>query len=60
MITKEKLIAMINKLPEEFAIEQVIEELILLDKIERGVEDVDQGKTYASKEAERRLSKWLK
>ncbi len=60
MITKEKLIDAIKKLPEGFTIEQVIEELILLDKIDKGVEDIDQGKIYSSEEAEKRLSKWLK
>jgi predicted transcriptional regulator len=60
MVTKEKLIEAIKKLPEGFTIEQVIEELVLLDKIEKGVEDIDQGKIYSTKEAEKRLSKWLK
>jgi predicted transcriptional regulator len=60
MITKEKLIEAIKKLPEGFTIEQVIEELVLLDKIEKGIEDIDQGKIYSSEEAENRLSKWLK
>ena len=55
MVTKEKLIEAIKKLPEGFTIEQVIEELVLLDKIEKGVEDIDQGKIYSSKEAEKRL-----
>ena len=60
MITKEKLIEAIKKLPEGFTLEQVIEELILLDKIEKGVNDIDEGRIYANKEAENRLSKWLK
>ena len=60
MITKEKLIEAIKKLPEGFTLEQVIEELILLDKIEKGVSDIDEGRIYSNKEAENRLSKWLK
>ena len=60
MISKEKLIEAIKNLLEGFTIEQVIEELVLLDKIEKGVEDIDQGKIYSSEEAENRLSKWLR
>ncbi len=60
MITKEKLIKAIKKLPEGFTIEQVIEELILLDKIEKGVKDIEKGRIYSSEEAERRLAKWLR
>ncbi|MCK4830681.1 hypothetical protein KA005_83985 [bacterium] len=54
------MIDAIKKLPEGFTLEQVIEELILLDKIEKGVNDIDEGRIYSNKEAEKRLSKWLK
>ena len=60
MITKEKFIKAIKKLPEGLTIEQVIEELILLDKIEKGVKDIEKGRIYSSEEAERRLAKWLR
>ncbi len=60
MITKEKLIDAIKKLPEGFTDEQVIEELILLDKIEKGLKDIEEGRIYSSEEAEKRLAKWLK
>jgi len=34
MITKERLIQVINKMPEKISIEDVIEELVFLSKIE--------------------------
>jgi len=60
MITKDKLIKAIKNLPEGFTIEQVIEELILLDKIEKGLKDIENGRIYSSEEAEKRLAKWLR
>jgi predicted transcriptional regulator len=60
MITKEKLIKAIDNLPEGFTIEQVIEELVVLDKIEKGLKDIEEGKIYSSKEVEKRLAKWLR
>ena len=60
MITKDKLIKAIKNLPEGFTIEQVIEELILLDKIEKGLKDIENGRIFSSEEAEKRLAKWLR
>ncbi|MCK9400507.1 MAG: hypothetical protein M0Q51_11010 [Bacteroidales bacterium] len=60
MITKEKLIQVINKMPERFSIDDIIEELVLLSKIEQGLADVEAGRVYAEKEVEKKMEKWLK
>ena len=60
MLTKEKLKKTIDALPDNFTIEEVIEELILVDKIEQGLQDVKDGKVYTTEEVRERLDKWLK
>ena len=60
MLTKEKIKTTIDSLPDNFTIEDVIEELIVLDKVEQGLKDVKEGNVYTTEEAEERLSKWLK
>ena len=60
MITKEKLIQVINKLPEEFSIDDIIEEFVLLRKIEIGLADVESGRVYSNMEVEEKMGKWLK
>ena len=60
MITKEKLIQAINKMPERFSIDDIIEELVLLSKIEHGLADVSAGRVYSNKEVEKKMEKWLK
>ena len=44
MITKKKLIQVINNMPEKFSIDDIIEEFVLLSKIEHGLADVEAGK----------------
>jgi predicted transcriptional regulator len=56
MLTKEKIKLTIDSLPEDFT----IEELIVLDKIEQGLQDVNMGKVYSTEEAKSKLEKWLK
>lgn len=60
MLTKTKLHQAIDTLPENMTIDQAIEELILLDKIEQGINDVDKGNVYTTDEVKNKLKKWLK
>ncbi len=60
MLTKEKIKKTIDSLPDGFCIDDVIEKLIVLEKIEKGQDDVKKGKVYTAEEAKTRLKKWLK
>ena len=60
MITKEKLIQVINNMPEKINSDDIIEELILLRKIEYGLADVESGRVYSDKQVEEKMAKWLK
>lgn len=60
MLTKEKIKSVIDTLPENFTIEDVMEELIIIDKIEQGLKDIKDGNVYTTEEVKQKLSKWLK
>ncbi len=60
MLTKEKIHQTIDTLPDNLTIDQVINEMILLDKIEQGINDANQGKVFTTEEAKVKLKKWLK
>lgn len=60
MLTKEKIKKSIDALPDDPTIDQVIDQIIMLDKIEQGLKDVQDGNAYTTEEAKARLSKWLK
>lgn len=59
MLTKTKLIESIKKLPNEFSVDEIIDRIILLQKIEIGLEQSAKGQTRTTKEAKKRLKKWL-
>ena len=52
---KKKVLAAIEKLPADATIEDAIERLVFLAKIERGLAEVDNGKGISHREAKRRL-----
>jgi predicted transcriptional regulator len=52
---KKKVLAAVEKLPADATIEDAIERLVLLAKIERGLAEIDDGKGISHREARRRL-----
>ena len=60
MLTKEKLIETIKAMPEESIsnIDSVIEEIILLDKIEKGLDAVKNGELLSEEEIDKEIEKW--
>lgn len=53
--TKQKVLEAIEKLPADATLEDAIERLVLLAKIERGLAELDAGHGVEHTEAKRRL-----
>jgi predicted transcriptional regulator len=60
MLTKEKIIKSIDSLPDNLTIDQVIDRLIMIDKIEQGLKDIETSNVYTTEEVKTRLKKWIK
>ena len=56
---KAKMERLIRNLPEEASIEEAMEKLYLLYKIEKGIQQADAGKTVSHEDARKRLDEWL-
>jgi hypothetical protein len=60
MITKTKLISTLDNLPENLTIDQVIDHIIFVEKVQEGIDDSENGRVKTKEEAKKILSKWLK
>ncbi len=60
MTTKERVLQAVNSLPDDASIEDAMDRLLLMAKIERGLQQADSGKTVAHSEVKERMAKWLK
>ncbi len=60
MLTKEKVRKTIDRLPESFTVDQIVEELVILNKIEEGLKDIVEGKVYTTNQVKQELKTWLK
>jgi len=56
---KVKIERLIHDLPEKTSIEEAMEKLYILYKIEKGIQQADAGNTVSHEEAKKRLNKWL-
>ena len=57
--SKRKLWQVLRSLPEDVALEDVIEQIYLLFKIDRGVRQLDAGEGIPHEEARERFRQWL-
>jgi len=60
MITKTQIIDTLNNLPENLTIDQVIDHLVVVEKIQKGLEDSASVRVYEKEQAKEKLKKWLK
>jgi predicted transcriptional regulator len=59
MPTKEQMLKAIQDLPPDATVEDAMERLYLLAKIERGIAQADGGQKVSQDEARRRMARWL-
>jgi predicted transcriptional regulator len=60
MKTKEKMINALQELPDEASIEDAMERLLFLSKVERGLSQANSGNTISHAQVKERMAKWLK
>ena len=60
METKQQILKAIEDLPDDAGVEDALDQLYLLYKVERGLRQADQGELLTPEEVRERMVKWLK
>ena len=60
MLTKDKVKETIDRLPDNFTVDQLIEELVVLNKIEEGLKNIEDGRVFTTDQVRQELKAWLK
>jgi len=58
MLTKEKIHELVDHLPEGFSREDIIEQIIIADKIEAALDQFDKGEFLTEEELDEEIKKW--
>ncbi len=56
---KKEVSDLLSRLPDDCTIEDIQYHLYVLQKIERGLDDAEEGRVYSQQDVEARMSKWL-
>jgi hypothetical protein len=59
MLTQTKVIKAIRQLPEEFSIDELVEKMILIEKIEIGISQSKNGEIISDEELDIEIAKWF-
>jgi hypothetical protein len=59
MLSREKVIDTIKQLPTKFSVDEVIDRIILLEKIEIGLQQSQNEEVTPDEYLDRKLPKWL-
>ena len=58
MTIKEKMIKAVQALPDDASVEDAMERLLFLAKIEKGLQQADAGKTVSHDQVKEKMAKW--
>lgn len=59
MLTQTKVLKAVKQLPEEFSIDELVDKMILLEKIEIGIAQSEQGKVISDDDLDKEIAKWF-
>jgi replicative DNA helicase len=57
-MTKEKAHELINRMPETFTVDDLIEEIYLLQKLEKARKQIADGDFLTEEEADKEIDRW--
>lgn len=57
---KEDVIEMINNLPPECNYDDIMAEIYFKQKVDQGLQEIEEDKIISHEEAKQRLQKWIK
>jgi hypothetical protein len=58
MLTKDKVMELVEHMPETFSVDDIVEEIILLQKIEMARKQVKDGEFLTEDELDKEVNQW--
>jgi hypothetical protein len=60
MLTKTQVFGTLEKMPEQFSLDQLFDKLLFINKVEIGLLQSENGQVNSKEQTKQKLSKWLK
>ena len=59
LTAKQEVMELLKNLPDTSTLEEIQYHLYVRQKVQRGIQDVEEGRTYTQQEVEKRMEKWV-
>jgi len=59
LTAKQEVMELLKDLPDTSTLEEIQYHLYVRQKVQRGIQDVEEGRTYTQEEVEKRMGKWV-
>lgn len=59
MLTQTKVIKAVKQLPNEFSIDELVDRMILLEKVEMGITQSESGQVISDEDLDQEVAKWF-
>ncbi|MEO6149132.1 MAG: hypothetical protein ABIN95_02150 [Mucilaginibacter sp.] len=57
-MNKDKVIETVNTLPQDFELDVLLEKLIFIEKIQKGLDQLEKGQTVSHADVKQRVKEW--
>lgn len=58
MITKDKVIELVEHMPETFSVDDLVERILILEKIEKAQKEIENGEGMDWEDFKKEMDKW--
>ena len=59
LTAKQEVMELLKDLPDTSTLEEIQYHLYVRQKVQRGIQDVEEGRIYTQEEVEKRMQKWV-
>ena len=59
-MNREKAIATINEMPQDFDLDILMEKLIFIEKVEKGLQQLEEGNSLTHEQVKQHIKQWQK
>jgi hypothetical protein len=60
MLTKDRIHTTLEQMPDSFSIDELIDQLIFIERIEDGIQQSEEGKVVSNEDVQLMINKWSK
>lgn len=59
MLNKDAVLKTVQTFPDKFSVDELVDKMILLDKIEKGIQQAENKEVITEEEFDKKLDEWL-